>query len=167
MRSPTLSTKKPLLSRSCWKIFCKRNIHTAEYWIIAIHVYFECFWVLKSKGIYPQILSNKITMFNRNYEDRSWGGDWECGDGCKIEESDVFYKLIKQHKELTLTTQDVDRFLRRWAKIMWEHGEEDLSEWIEWKASPLFLIQIGRAWNFLFLLFIGFLEALLASFFCP
>ena len=49
-----------------------------------------------------------------------------------------FIKLIKQCKELASTTRDTGKFLRRMAVTMWEHGEEDLSEWSERKGDSLY-----------------------------
>ena len=41
---------------------------TSEYYIMNIFTHIDCFWVLESNGINPQILSNKYIMFGRNEE---------------------------------------------------------------------------------------------------
>ena len=49
-----------------------------------------------------------------------------------------FISLIKQCQELAFTARDAGEFLRRRAEIMWEHGQEDLSEWSERKGAVLY-----------------------------
>ena len=49
-----------------------------------------------------------------------------------------FIKLIKQYKELALTTRDAGKFLGRRAVTMWENGEEDLSERSEQRGDSLY-----------------------------
>ena len=49
-----------------------------------------------------------------------------------------FISLINQCQELALTARDASEFLRRRAEIMWEHGQEDLSEWIKVKGDVLY-----------------------------
>ena len=53
-----------------------------------------------------------------------------------------FISLIKQCQELTLSACDAGEFLRSRAEITWEHGQEDLSEWSEWKEAVLY--QLGN-----------------------
>ena len=62
-----------------------------EYNLKNIYTCFDGFGVLESNGIHPRILSNKNTMFSRYCEDRWWIGDWVCGNGCRIKESDAIY----------------------------------------------------------------------------
>ena len=47
-------------------------------------------------------------------------------------------KLIKQYKELALTARDAGKFFGRRAVIMWENGEEDLSERSEQRGDGLY-----------------------------
>ena len=49
-----------------------------------------------------------------------------------------FNGLIKQCQELALIAYDTGEFLRRRAKVTWEHGQEDLSEWSERKGDDLY-----------------------------
>ena len=49
-----------------------------------------------------------------------------------------FIELIKQYKELTLTARDAGKFLGRRAVVLWENGEEDLSEWSERRGDGLY-----------------------------
>ena len=49
-----------------------------------------------------------------------------------------FISLIKQCQELTLIARDASDFLRRRAEIMWDCGQEDLSEWSERKGDVLY-----------------------------
>ena len=53
-----------------------------------------------------------------------------------------FISLIKQCQELALTARDAGEFLRRRAKITWEHGQEDPSDWSEGKGDDLY--QLGN-----------------------
>ena len=56
----------------------------------------------------------------------------------KLKKAMHFIKLIKQYKELALTTRDAGKFLGRRAVTIWENGEEDLSEWSERRGDGLY-----------------------------
>ena len=49
-----------------------------------------------------------------------------------------FIKFIKQYKELALMARDAGKFLGRRAVIIWENGEEYLSEWSERGGDGLY-----------------------------
>ena len=48
-----------------------------------------------------------------------------------------FISLIKQYQEIALTARDAGEFLGRRAKVTWENGEGELSEWSERKGNVL------------------------------
>ena len=69
----------------------------------------------------------------------SWGIDDEGRLGiCKWvqipEKRCTSLPLIKQCQKLALTAREPGEFLRRRAKLTWEHVEVDLSEWSEHKG---------------------------------
>ena len=46
--------------------------------------------------------------------------------------------LIKLHKELALIARESGKFPGRKVEIMWDHGEEELSDWSEQKGDDFF-----------------------------
>ena len=93
---------------------------------------------MESNGIHPRILSNKNIIFSSIWrvEDEEAIGYMEMN--AKSKKAMHFIKLIKQYKELVLTTRDAGKFLGRRAVTMWENGEEDLSEWSERRGDGLY-----------------------------
>ena len=66
-------------------------VGTIRYYLKNIYARFDNFWVLESNGIRPQILSDKITIFSKYYEDRWWGGDGKMQVDENLLKSDAFH----------------------------------------------------------------------------
>ena len=89
-------------------------------------------------GFIPKFCLMKIIYLVGNWwiDDEEAIGNMQIDANCK--KALHFISLIKQCRELALTTHKASQILRRRAWIMWEHIEGDLREWSQHKGDVLY-----------------------------